>query len=203
MSTNMSGLVGQSVTRVEDERLLIGNGRYVADLEPEGVLHAAFLRSPLAHARIVSIDVAAARRAPGVTAVYTGADIERLTHAFPPLMMSPGLYTPVFYSLSAERVRHVGDPVALVIAASRHLAEDALELIEIDYEPLDAISSHRRSVPARATAVVGEGRQQRRATTTATATAMSTRCSPRPTGSSPNGCRANVSRTSRWRPAVR
>ena len=62
--TNMSGLVGQSVTRVEDDRLLIGNGRYVADLEPDGVLHAAFLRSPLAHARITSIDVTAARRAP-------------------------------------------------------------------------------------------------------------------------------------------
>ncbi len=139
--TNLSGLVGQSVTRVEDDRLLIGNGRYVADLEPEGVLHAAFLRSPLAHARITSIDVTAARRAPGVTAVYTGADMERLTHAFPPLMMSAGLYTPVFHALSAERVRHVGDPVALVIAASRHLAEDALELVEIDYAPLDTISS--------------------------------------------------------------
>ena len=99
----MSGLVGQSVTRVEDDRLLIGNGRYIADLEPDGVLHAAFLRSPLAHARIKSIDVTAARRAPGVTAVYTGADMERLTHAFPPLMMSPGLYTPVFHSLSADR----------------------------------------------------------------------------------------------------
>ncbi len=139
--SNMSGLVGQSVTRVEDDRLLVGNGRYVADIEPDGVLHAAFLRSPLAHARITSIDVSASRRAPGVTAVYTGADIERLTHAFPPLMMSPGLYTPAFFALSSERVRHVGDPLALVIAASRHLAEDALELIEVDYEPLDSVGS--------------------------------------------------------------
>ena len=65
--SNLSGLVGQSVTRVEDDRLLIGNGRYIADLEPDGVLHAAFLRSPFAHARITSIDVTAARRGPGVT----------------------------------------------------------------------------------------------------------------------------------------
>ena len=74
--TNKSGLVGQSVKRVEDDRLLTGNGRFVADVAPDDVLQALFLRSPLAHARITSIDVSSARSAPGVVAVFTGADIE-------------------------------------------------------------------------------------------------------------------------------
>jgi len=139
--TNRSGLVGQSVTRVEDVRLLQGDGRYVADVNPPGVLHAAFLRSPLAHADITSIDVEAARRAPGVVAVFTGADIEATTHPFVPLITLPGLYTPHYHALSASKVRHVGDPVALVLAESRHLAEDALDLIEIDYEPLAPVAS--------------------------------------------------------------
>lgn len=141
MSSNTSGLVGQSVKRVEDDRLLTGNGRYVADVNPPGVLHAVFLRSPLAHATITSIDVAAARRAPGVVAVFTGADMEELTHPFPPFSMLPDLYTPLYHCLSSETVRMVGDPVALVLAESRHLAEDALELIEVDYEPLDSVAS--------------------------------------------------------------
>jgi len=139
--TNLSGLVGQSVTRVEDDRLLTGRGRYVADLDPVGVLHAAFLRSPYAHARITSIDVAAARRAPGVVAVFTGADIEAITHPFPPFFMLPGLYSPLYHALSSTKVRHVGDPVALVVAESRHLAEDAFDLIEVEYEALDAVAS--------------------------------------------------------------
>jgi carbon-monoxide dehydrogenase large subunit len=140
-TTNTSGLVGQSVKRVEDERLLIGNGRYVADIDPPGALQAVFLRSPLAHAEITSIDVAEARRAPGVVAVFTGADMEELTHPFPPFAMLPDLYTPLYHCMSSSTVRMVGDPVALVLAESRHLAEDALELIEVEYEPLDTIAS--------------------------------------------------------------
>ena len=139
--TNKSGLVGQSVKRVEDDRLLTGNGRYVADVAPDDVLQAVFLRSPLAHARITSIDVGAARSAPGVVAVFTGADIEEITHPFPPFSMMPDLYTPLYYALSKDRVRMVGDPVALVIAESRHLAEDAIERIEVEYDPLDPVAS--------------------------------------------------------------
>ncbi len=141
MSANTSGLVGQSVKRVEDDRLLVGNGRYVADVNPPGVLHAVFLRSPLAHATITSIDATAARRAPGVVAIFTGSDMEAITHPFPPFAMQPDLYTPLYYCLSSTTVRMVGDPVALVLAESRHLAEDALELIEVDYEPLDTVAS--------------------------------------------------------------
>ncbi|MEE9416429.1 MAG: xanthine dehydrogenase family protein molybdopterin-binding subunit, partial [Acidimicrobiales bacterium] len=136
-----SGLsfVGQSVKRVEDDRLLRGNGRYVADINPEGVLHAVFVRSPIAHARINSIDVAAARRAKGVAAVMTGAEINAITNPFPPFLMVPGLYTPLYWALSEDKVRHVGDPVAIVIAESRYLAEDAAQLVEVDYEPLDPV----------------------------------------------------------------
>jgi carbon-monoxide dehydrogenase large subunit len=139
--TNSSGLVGQSVQRVEDDRLLRGNGKYVADVNPPGVLHAVFLRSPMAHATITSINAAAAKSAPGVVAVFTGADMEEMTHPFPPFSMLPDLYTPLYHCLSSERVRMVGDPVALVLAESRHLAEDALELIDVEYEPLDSIAS--------------------------------------------------------------
>jgi len=139
--SNRSGLVGQSVRRVEDVRLLQGQGRYVADAEPEGTLHAAFVRSQLAHATITSIDVAEARRAPGVVAVVTGAEMEELTHPFVPVATVAGLYTPLFHALSATKVRHVGDPVAIVLAESRHLAEDAVELVEVEYEPLDSIAS--------------------------------------------------------------
>ncbi|MDH3755046.1 MAG: xanthine dehydrogenase family protein molybdopterin-binding subunit [Acidimicrobiia bacterium] len=140
-TSGLGGLVGQSVARVEDQRLLTGNGSYVADIDPPGVLHAAFLRSPFAHARIEAIDIGAARRARGVVAVFTGADIERTTHPFPPFLMMPGLYTPLYHALSVDKVRMVGDPVALVIAESRHLAEDALELIEVDYEPLPPVAT--------------------------------------------------------------
>jgi carbon-monoxide dehydrogenase large subunit len=140
-AANSSGLVGQSVKRVEDDRLLRGNGKYVGDINPPGVLHAVFLRSPMAHATMTSIDVGAARLAPGVLAVYTGAEMEEMTHPFPPFAMLPDLYTPLYHCLSSTTVRMVGDPVALVIAESRHLGEDAIELIEIDYEPLDAIAT--------------------------------------------------------------
>lgn len=143
MSTQTSGLgfVGQSVKRVEDDRLLRGNGKYVADVSPEGVLHATFLRSPMAHARITAIDTTEARRAKGVRAVFTGEDIVNASHPFPPFLMLPTMYTPLHWALSADKVRHQGDPVALVIAESRYLAEDAAELIEVDYEPLAAVAN--------------------------------------------------------------
>ena len=139
--TSGLGFVGQSVTRVEDDRLLRGKGRYVADIEPEGVLHAAFLRSPYAHATIRGIDASAAKRAPGIEAVFTAADLNALTNPFPPFLMMEGLYTPLYQCLSDDKVRHIGDPVALVLAESRYHAEDALELIEVDYELLAPVAS--------------------------------------------------------------
>ncbi|MEM9610622.1 MAG: xanthine dehydrogenase family protein molybdopterin-binding subunit [Actinomycetota bacterium] len=139
VQTSGLGFVGQSVKRVEDERLLIGAGRYVADVRPEGGLHAAFVRSPIAHGRIVSIDTSEAEALDGVVAVFTGADIVERTNPFVPMLMLPGMYTPLFWAMSDERVRHVGDPVALVVAESRALAEDGAELVVVDYDDLPAV----------------------------------------------------------------
>lgn len=134
-------LIGASITRVEDERLLSGTGRYLADVVVPGMCHAAFLRSPYAHAAIRSIDVSAARNQPGVHAVLTGTDLAKATHPFIGLFAFEGLYQPSYHALATTRVRHVGDPVAIVIAESRHLAEDACELIDVDYEYLEPIAS--------------------------------------------------------------
>ncbi len=134
--TSGLGFVGQRVKRVEDERFLIGKGNFVADLTPDGVHHAAFLRSPFAHARILSIDVTAAAALPGVTRVFTAAELNALTNPIPPFFMADGVYTPLYSCMSEDKVRHMGDPVALVLAESRYVAEDALELIEVDYEDL-------------------------------------------------------------------
>lgn len=136
--TSGLGFVGQRVKRVEDERFLIGEGEFVADLNPDGVLHAAFLRSPFAHATINSIDVAAAASLPGVARVFTATELNEVTNLFPPFFMVDGLYTPLYKCMSEDKVRHIGDLVALVLAESRYIAEDALELIEVDYQELQA-----------------------------------------------------------------
>ena len=118
-------LVGHRVARVEDPRLLTGRGRYVDDVTVPGMLHADFVRSPYAHAVIRGVDVEAARAHPGVAAVYTGADMQSLTHPFMGLLPLPGLYHPLFFALAVDRVRLVGDPVAMIVAETRHVAEDA------------------------------------------------------------------------------
>ena len=131
-------LVGESVPRVEDRRILTGRGRYVDDLKLPNMLQAAFVRSPFPHARIQGIDVASALASPGVVAVFTGEQVKALTQPIgSPLAV--GLKWPVFYALAVERVRFVGDPVAMVVAESRYQAEDACELVEVDYEPLTAV----------------------------------------------------------------
>jgi 2-furoyl-CoA dehydrogenase large subunit len=125
--------VGQSIERVEDAALLTGRGRFIDDVGvPPGTLHAAVLRSPHPHAEIRSIDVAAARAAKGVAAVITAADVTALGA---PLLA--GVKAPIqCWPIAVSRTRYVGEPVAVVVAADRYLAEDALELIEVDYAPL-------------------------------------------------------------------
>jgi len=134
-------LVGARVARVEDPRLLTGRGRYVDDLTLPGMAHAAFLRSPYPHARIVGIDVAAARALPGVRMVLTGVDMQKMTGAFLGMMPLDGLYDPPYFALAVDRVRLVGDPVAIVVADTRRVAEDACELIEVDYDALPAVAN--------------------------------------------------------------
>lgn len=133
--------VGASVRRVEDPRLLTGQGRYVDDIVLPGMLHAAFVRSPLPHAELRAVRTDAARRHPGVVAVLTGADMEQIANPYIGVLAMPGSYEPSFYALATDRVRHVGDPVAMVVAESRRVAEDAAQLVDVDYEPLDAIAT--------------------------------------------------------------
>lgn len=143
------GFVGQSVPRVEDRRLLVGQGSYIADIDPPGVLHAAFVRSPWPHARITGIDVSAAEALPGVVRVFTGAELRDRTLPFPPFAMLPNLYAPPYWALSDDKVRMVGDPVALVVAQSRHLAEDGAELVEVEYEPIEPVADIEQALDPR------------------------------------------------------
>jgi aerobic carbon-monoxide dehydrogenase large subunit len=138
--------VGTSVQRLEDERLLAGKGKYIADVTAPDLLHAAFLRSPYPHANVKSIDVAAARRLPGVHAVITGTEMKEYTNPLLSLVAIDGLYSPYFFALATDRVRTVGDPIALVLASSRYVAEDALQLIEVDYEPLQAVATMEQAL---------------------------------------------------------
>jgi carbon-monoxide dehydrogenase large subunit len=135
---------GASVKRSEDPRILTGRGRYVDDVKLPGMLHAAFVRSPLAHARVLAVDVSAAQALPGVVAVLTGADVAAVTvPGQDPLfaMMGGGGPAPEYTLLATDKVRFVGDPVAVVVAESRYLAEDGCDLIEVDYEDLPPVAS--------------------------------------------------------------
>jgi carbon-monoxide dehydrogenase large subunit len=142
--------VGSRVRRVEDRRLLTGKGQYIDDVTVPDMAHAAFLRSVYPHAYVNGISTAEAQRLPGVYAVFTGADMVRLTNPFLGMLALDGLYEPIFYALAVDRVRMVGDPVAIVVAESRHVAEDACELIDVDYEPIEAIATIEQALdPAR------------------------------------------------------
>ena len=140
--------VGASVVRREDPTLLTGGGQYVDDITLPGMLHAAFLRSPHAHARIVSIDLEPARRVPGVAGVFSFATLERWMKALPTrAATSPGLAEAIEfrrkfatqYPLCKDVIRYVGEIVAVVVADSRSTAESAAEAIEVEYEPLPAV----------------------------------------------------------------
>ncbi len=135
MDTNAStlGWVGRSLPRVEDAALLRGRGRYVDDIgTPPGTLYAAILRSPHAHADITGLDASHARALSGVTAVLTGADLRAVTTS-----LVVGVKAPVeCWPIASDRVRYVGEPVALIVAVDRYVAEDALDLIEVRYAPL-------------------------------------------------------------------
>ncbi len=130
---------GAPVQRLEDDRLLRGDGRYTDDIG-EGALECCFVRSLHAHARITSIDVSAAREAPGVVAVYTAADLPFGGTDLPLLIPHPNLtHGRTQRCLASERVRYAGEAVAFVVAESRNLAEDAAELVEVEYEPLPVV----------------------------------------------------------------
>src|SRR2546430_15090585 len=128
-------ILGHAVRRREDPRLVTGTGNYVDDMQPEGCLHIAFVRSTLAHAMIRSLDVEAAAAAPGVVAVLTGADLGLPDRVGFPMVAAAMARAP----LARERVRFVGEAVALVVAESAGEAADAPELVDLDREPLPAL----------------------------------------------------------------
>jgi carbon-monoxide dehydrogenase large subunit len=139
--------VGARVRRVEDPRILTGRGRYVDDVSLPGMLHAAFVRSVVPHGRLLGVDVSAARDMPGVVAVYTGQDIKARTTpvqagALLGINQMPGMKTPLYDALATDKVRFVGDPIALVVAESRYIAEDACELIVDDCEMLEPVVTY-------------------------------------------------------------
>ena len=132
-----SSWVGQAVPRIEDEVLLRGEGRFLDDLDPvPNARHAAILRSQVAHARIARLDISQALELPGVVGILTGEDVARLSRPFPAGVDAPGF---PLYAAAVETTRYQGEPLAVVVARDRYVAEDALELVEVDYEPLEPV----------------------------------------------------------------
>lgn len=132
--------IGEKVKRTEDARLIRGIGHYVDDIKLADTLHVAFLRSPYGHAKINSINTDAAKSAPGVTAVYVGTDIQGKVGLIPCAAAAPDMNKPDYPVLALGKVAYVGQPVAAVVASDKYKARDAAELIEVDYEPLDAVT---------------------------------------------------------------
>src|SRR3712207_475203 len=134
-------MFGKAIKRREDPRLITGKGNYLDDIKLTGMLHAAILRSPYAHARIKSIDTAAAKSLPGVVAVFTGEDIAKEQNALPCAWTAGGVQNNVNTprALAVDTVHFTGDGVAMVVAESPYIAYDALDLIEVDYEPLPVV----------------------------------------------------------------
>lgn len=132
-------LIGQRVRRIEDPRLLRGGGRFVDDEQPRRLLHAAFVRAPLASARIRDLDVDEARAHPAAVAVLTAADLSATCPSWRGVLDWPGMVAGEQAPLARDVVRHVGEPVVLVLAPSRALAEDVAELVWVDYDPRPAV----------------------------------------------------------------
>ena len=140
---------GASVKRKEDPAFLRGEGQYVDDIHLPEMLHAAFVRSPYAHAKVGPIDKRAALALPGVHAVITFADLpEALQRQTLPLLVPhPAIKQPLLpYTLAKDETCYAGEPVACVIADSRYIAEDAAQLVEVDYQPLPAVNDCRSAL---------------------------------------------------------
>ncbi|MBI3982262.1 MAG: molybdopterin-dependent oxidoreductase [Gemmatimonadetes bacterium] len=137
----MATLFGSGIKRREDPRLLTGRGTYTDDVKLPGMLYAAFVRSPFAHARVRSVETKRAKKVAGVVAVYTGQDTKDRVNPVPCAWNVPNcdLRTPPHPLLAYEKVRYVGDAVAMVVAESRAAARDGVDLVDVDYEPLDAV----------------------------------------------------------------
>ena len=137
---------GQSIERVEDQRLLRGQGRFAAGISRVGMRHIAFVRSTQAHARLVAIDTSAARALPGVVAVLTAEDLAKVMTGPIVVMVPPNVKVAPFHPLATAKVRLVGDPIAMVVAESEAIAHDAAVLsytLKVENVALEAPSSIR------------------------------------------------------------
>lgn len=153
----MTRYVGQSIKRVEDPRFIQGRGRYIANLTLPNMAHLAIKRSPYGHARILKIDATKALALPGVIAVFTGQDlIDGGVGKMPCGWNVPDIKVPTRWPLTIDKVRHVGDSVAAVVAEDIYTAYDALDLIEVEYAPLPAIVDARKTTEAGAPVVHDE-----------------------------------------------
>src|SRR3989475_3374949 len=141
-STEIRG-IGHSVRRKEDDRLIRGKGTFIDDVKLPAMLHMAILRSPLAHATITSIDTSRAAAVPGVVAVVTGELMAQHNLAW-----MPTLSYDTQAVLATDKVRFQGQEVAAVIADDPYIAKDALELIDVEYEPLEALTPPQRALEA-------------------------------------------------------
>ena len=144
--------VGTSVKRREDASLLRGHGTFVDNMAPPGTVYAVIVRSPYAHARITSVNLEAARAAEGVVAAWSGTELAEdwagsLPCAWP---VTEDIKMPPHYPLASGEARYQGDGVAVVVAESRALAKDAAELVEVEYEPLDAVAGVEKAQIGRA-----------------------------------------------------
>ena len=142
------GYIGRALKRVEDPRLIQGRATYVDDLVLPGMLHLVVLRSPYAHARINSLKTDAAKAVPGVVAVFTGDLINDACGLVPCASLAPDQKAPKHTCLASSRVYFVGHPVAVVVASDRSIARDALDLIEVDYDPMPVVASHQSRTTA-------------------------------------------------------
>src|ERR1700745_1882914 len=146
---NKTSLVGRSMPRREDRRLLTGRGQFIADLDLPHMLHAVFVRSPVAHARIGAVHLAQALAAPGVVCALSGADLLALLPPVPDTQLSlPSKWTALVQHkfihphqphLAHDKARPVGEAVAVIVAESRYAAEDAAQLVRLDLDPLPAV----------------------------------------------------------------
>src|SRR5262245_53501693 len=149
MATTSHAWIGKDVPRLEDPKLLAGRATYTDDVRLPGMLHAAVLKSPHAHARIVRVDTSRARALPGVVAVVTGEDARALTNPLPAFCAEPV----VQYALAVDKVRFAGEAVAAVAAVDRYTAEDAAALIDVEWEPLPILTDPFEAMKAGAPTV--------------------------------------------------
>src|SRR5216683_2687664 len=138
--------IGKRQKRTEDPRLIQGLGHYVDDIKLPDTLHVIFLRSMYGHARIKSVDTAAAAKAPGVVAVYTGKDVSAKIGPVPCAAALPDLKTPDYRVLATDKALFVGHPIAAVVATSRYAAKDAADMIQVEYDELPVVTNEEKAV---------------------------------------------------------